>query len=84
MSIHIDIKINAKPIYRISAHRQSGTKPEGTNAYKCRCVPLEEGNGEAFEFLIAHTYEDGALKLTERIVHEAISTPRRNTQKVSS
>jgi len=66
----VDIKINKKEIFHLTATRYKGTPPKGLNAYKCTVLDEEQNHKE---FLLAHQYEDGSLILVRRMIEKICS-----------
>ena len=68
MALIVDIKVNNDLLYRLTAERFPGTKKKGLNPYKVRLWD-EKGN-ELASSNVAHEYEDGAIKLAQRMAQE--------------
>lgn len=63
--ITADIKINNKLIYRIEGVRYPGTPKKGLNPYQVKLV--NEKGETVSELLVAHQYEEGPVKLIQRM-----------------
>lgn len=66
--ITADIKINDKLIYRLEGVRYPGTPKKGVNPYRIKL--LDEKGNTVNEMLVAHQYEDGPVKLIQRMTQE--------------
>lgn len=67
MALIIEVKVNNKKICTLAAENLGGRKT-GLNAY--RVYLLDAQNKSLRESLVAHEYEDGAVKLVERVAKE--------------
>lgn len=67
MALIIEVKVNRTKICTLAAENLSGRKT-GVNAY--RVYLLDANNKTIKESLVAHGYEDGAVKLVERVAKE--------------
>ena len=91
MSLIIEVKINTKPIYRLSVENQTG-KMKGLNPYKVFLYDAKTSDllGES---MVVHEYEEGPIALSQRalqainhnpmIQHAIIRTPTKNIRQKS-
>lgn len=68
MALIVTIQVNKQKLYTLVATRYPNAPAKGTNAYHVELY--DEQSNLLKKDMVAHAYEDGAIKLVERMANK--------------